>query len=238
MRSVKSLLKDLYIMPQITIYVGFAMWLLFCSLLFQFQFNIVYCFFVLVGVVAAVTLAFVQVLPQELGATWVKISLSRKHLLDIKHQGHAVPGLVIVGHFRNSTEFYNFCYAPLDQYLDVYVKVPVYHFAAMRFDHGWSGVFLWEVDTKNMIIDALRLQLNNEAPDPENRIDVMLAPTELKLIRSFPIEVNYTTIPSDYYGWKHSALRILFTVSAMYPATSIKQICTNLKIRLTKKIKG
>lgn len=217
-------IKDFLYIKQMPLLLGFIGYLIMLHFIFQFTFNAAYVMFVVVGMVAVIAIAIAQLLPHEYGATWVKISLSRKQLLDIKHQGHAVPGINIVGHFRNSTEFFNFTYNPLDQYIDVYVKVPVYNYCFARFDYGVSGVFLWDSKVKKMLMDAIRLALRHEDPDPEHRIDVMVSPTSLELVKSYPVEIKYCEIPADYYSWKHSALRVLFTVAAWIPIWSFADI--------------
>jgi hypothetical protein len=217
-------LKDFLHIKQMPLLLGFIGYIVLLHFIFQNTFNAGYILFTILGMVAVLVIAVAQLLPHEFGAVWVKVSLSRKQLLDIRNQGHAVPGINIVGHFRNSTEFYNFCYSPLDQYTDVYVKVPVYNYCFARFDYGVTGIFLWDVEVKKMIMDALRLALRNEEPDPENRIDVMVSPTSLELVKSYPIEVVYCKVPEDYYGWRQSALRIIFTIAAQIPIWSFADI--------------
>lgn len=221
-------LKDILLINQMPIFLLYVAYLILLIVLFQGQVSFVFLIFNVVGMVAAFAISVAQCLPHEYGSVWVKLSLSRKELTHI-YQGDLIPTDRIVGHFRNSTEFVNYAYTPFEQYRDVYVKVPVFNYIIGKFQDGWSGVFLWDQNTRAMILDALSLALRQLPPSYDNRIDIKVFPEALELVRSFPIEIEYTKIPNDYYGPVQSFLRILFTVAAAIPQVSINDVWDKFK---------
>lgn len=228
-------MKKLYEINALPLYTCYFGYTIAINMLFQWEFNIVYGILQLLGLVVTVAIAVVKYVPQDLGPVWVKFSITRKQLLSIKTmESDALDLLPLRGHFRNSTEFFNYCYRPIDQYMDVYVKLPVLDSFYVREKQFTGVVFAYSEKIDLGIVEALRRELNELPLGPDDCILVEYEHKGKPMQIAYPIKIEFRKVPKDYYGWFQSACRILLHVSAQIPDLSFKDIWDACKDTATK----